>query len=39
MSLFYCREDELRKLNKQYVSDKFVCIAIYYRRHVGKMSF
>ena len=24
MSQFYCREDELRKLNKRYAGDKFV---------------
>ena len=26
MSQFYCREDELRKLNKRYAGDKFECI-------------
>ena len=36
MSRFYCREDELRKLNKRYVGDKFECIVIYGRRRVGK---
>lgn len=36
MSQFYCREDELRKLNKRYAGDKFECIVIYGRRHVGK---
>lgn len=25
MSQFYCREDELRKLNKRYAGDKFEC--------------
>ena len=33
---FYCREDELRKLNKRYAGDKFECIVIYGRRRVGK---
>ena len=36
MSQFYCREDELRKLNKRYKEDKFECIIIYGRRRVGK---
>ena len=36
MSQFYCREDELRKLNKRYVGGKFECIIIYSRRRVGK---
>ena len=36
MSQFYCREDELRKLNKRYTGDKFECIVIYGRRRVGK---
>ena len=36
MSQFYCREDELRKLNKRYTDDKFECIVIYGRRRVGK---
>ena len=36
MSKFYCREDELRKLNKRYAGDKFECIVIYGRRRVGK---
>lgn len=36
MSQFYCREDELRKLNKRYADDKFECIVIYGRRRVGK---
>ena len=29
MSRFYCREDELQKLNKRYAGDKFECIVIY----------
>ena len=36
MSQFYCREDELRKLNKRYTDGKFECIVIYGRRRVGK---
>lgn len=36
MSQFYCREDELRKLNKRYADDKFECVVIYGRRRVGK---
>ncbi|MCQ4772271.1 AAA family ATPase [Lacrimispora saccharolytica] len=36
MSQFYCREDELRKLNKRYAGGKFGCIVIYGRRRVGK---
>lgn len=34
--MFYCREDELRKLNKRYSEEKFECIVIYGRRRVGK---
>ncbi len=36
MGMFYCRENELRKLNKRYMGDKFECIVIYGRRRVGK---
>ena len=36
MNRFYCREDELLKLNKRYADDKFECIVIYGRRRVGK---
>lgn len=36
MSQFYCREEELRKLNKRYKGDRFECIVIYGRRRVGK---
>ncbi len=36
MSKFYCRENELRKLNKRYADNKFECIIIYGRRRVGK---
>ena len=34
--MFYCRDNELRKLNKRYQSDQFECIVIYGRRRVGK---
>ena len=33
---FYCREEELRKLNRRYSDDRFECIIIYGRRRVGK---
>lgn len=33
---FYCREEELRKLNKRYHAGNFECIIIYGRRRVGK---
>lgn len=36
MGKFYCREEELRKLNKRYDDDRFECIVIYGRRRVGK---
>ncbi len=36
MSKFYCREEELSKLNKRYESGQFECIVIYGRRRVGK---
>lgn len=36
MSPFYCREEELKKLNKRYCGGKFECIIIYGRRRVGK---
>ena len=36
MKQFYCRERELKKLNKQYNGDQFECIVIYGRRRVGK---
>ena len=36
MSRFYCRKEEIRKLNKRYADDKFECIVIYGRRRVGK---
>ena len=36
MSQFYCRDEELRKLNKRYENGKFECVVIYGRRRVGK---
>lgn len=33
---FYCREDELRKMNRRYENGDFECIVIYGRRRVGK---
>lgn len=36
MGQFYCREDELRKLNRRYENGKFECVIIYGRRRVGK---
>lgn len=36
MSQFYCRDNELRKLNKRYAGDKFECIVIYGRRVLAK---
>ena len=34
--MFYCRNDELRKLNKRYNDGEFECVVIYGRRRVGK---
>lgn len=34
--MFYCREQELTKLNKRYEAGKFECVVIYGRRRVGK---
>ena len=34
--MFYCRNEELRKLNKRYDDENFECIVIYGRRRVGK---
>ena len=34
--MFYCREKELRELNKRYNRGEFECIVIYGRRRVGK---
>ena len=36
MEKFYCREEELRKLNKRYHAGDFECIIIYGRRRVRK---
>ncbi len=36
MEQFYCREEELRKLNSRYDNNEFECIIIYGRRRVGK---
>ncbi len=34
--MFYCRENELKRLNARYQKGKFECIVIYGRRRVGK---
>lgn len=34
--MFYCREKELKELNKRYQRGNFECIVIYGRRRVGK---
>lgn len=34
--MFYCRENELGKLNKRYNDNQFECVVIYGRKHVGK---
>lgn len=34
--MFYCRNEELRKLNKRYDDGSFECVVIYGRRRVGK---
>lgn len=36
MEKFYCREEELRKLNARYDDGNFECLVIYGRRRVGK---
>ncbi|MCD8016165.1 MAG: ATP-binding protein [Lachnospiraceae bacterium] len=36
MDTFYCREEELRKMNARYEDGEFECIIIYGRRRVGK---
>jgi hypothetical protein len=33
---FYCREKELKKMNRQYDDGEFECVVIYGRRRVGK---
>ncbi|MBO6235129.1 MAG: ATP-binding protein, partial [Schwartzia sp.] len=34
--MFYCRENELKTLNKRYESGAFECVILYGRRRVGK---
>ena len=34
--MFYCREEELRTMNRRYDKGQFECIVIYGRRRVGK---
>lgn len=34
--MFYCRDEELSKLNKRYNNGQFECVVIYGRRRVGK---
>ena len=34
--MFYCRENELDKLNNRFDDNKFECVVIYGRRRVGK---
>jgi len=34
--MFYCREKELREMEKRYEGNKFECVVIYGRRRVGK---
>jgi AAA+ ATPase superfamily predicted ATPase len=34
--MFYCREEELGKMNRRYADGNFECIVIYGRRRVGK---
>lgn len=34
--MFYCREEELGKMNRRYADGNFECIFIYGRRRVGK---
>lgn len=34
--MFYCREEELRAMNKRYKKGRFECVVIYGRRRVGK---
>lgn len=36
MNNFYCRNNELKKLNHRYDREKFECIIIYGRRRIGK---
>ena len=34
--MFYCREEELKIMNRRYEKGRFECIVIYGRRRVGK---
>ena len=34
--MFYCREEELKSMNRRYEKNRFECIVIYGRRRVGK---
>ena len=34
--MFYCREEELRLMNRRFEKERFECIVIYGRRRVGK---
>ncbi|MCD8021952.1 MAG: ATP-binding protein [Lachnospiraceae bacterium] len=34
--MFYCREEELRTMNRRYERNRFECVIIYGRRRVGK---
>lgn len=34
--MFYCREEELKQMNRRYNKGRFECIVIYGRRRVGK---
>ena len=34
--MFYCREEELRTMNRRYEKDRFECIVLYGRRRIGK---
>ena len=34
--MFYCRDEELRTMNRRYEKGTFECIIIYGRRRVGK---
>ena len=34
--MFYCREEELKTMNRRYGKGRFECVVIYGRRRVGK---
>ena len=34
--MFYCREEELKTMNRRYEKGRFECVVIYGRRRVGK---